>query len=88
MEMQTADQLSFLAAAGAATTGDYGDRAFADGQWKCRRNNSGSAAGDPGIYYPLGLASTMGMEMRTPSCFLADAAPAPGYYGSWASGLG
>ena len=29
-------QLSFLAAAGAATTGNYGDRAFADGQWKCR----------------------------------------------------
>ena len=27
--------LSFLAAAGAATTGNYGDRAFADGQWKC-----------------------------------------------------
>jgi len=29
-------QLSFLAAAGAAAEDDYGDRAFADGQWKCR----------------------------------------------------
>ena len=28
--------LSFLAAAGAAPEDDYGDRAFADGQWKCR----------------------------------------------------
>ena len=37
MENGDADgyQLSFLAA-GAATEDDYGDRAFADGQWKCR----------------------------------------------------
>ena len=39
MENGDADgyHLSFLAAAGAATEDDYGDRAFADGQWKCVR---------------------------------------------------
>ena len=38
MENGDADgyHLSFLAAAGAAPEDDYGDRAFADGQWKCR----------------------------------------------------
>ena len=35
--MQTATISASLAAAGAATEDDCGDRAFADGQWKCRR---------------------------------------------------
>ena len=37
MEMQTATISASLAAAGAAAEDDCGDRAFADGQWKCRR---------------------------------------------------
>ena len=37
MEMQTATISASLAAAGAAPEDDYGDRAFADGQWKCVR---------------------------------------------------
>ena len=35
--MQTATISASLAAAGAAAEDDCGDRAFADGQWKCRR---------------------------------------------------
>ena len=37
MEMQTATSSASLAAAGAAPEDNYGDRAFADGQWKCVR---------------------------------------------------
>lgn len=34
--MQTATSSASLAAAGAAPEDNYGDRSFADGQWKCR----------------------------------------------------
>ena len=37
MEIQTATISASLAAAGAAPEDNYGDRAFADGQWKCVR---------------------------------------------------
>jgi len=53
MEMQTATISGSLAAAGAATEDDYGDRVSADGQWKCVRpaRHPGSCCGTSSSWY-------------------------------------
>ena len=53
-------QLSFLAAAGAASEDDYGDRAFADGQWKCRLEQLWFRCGTPAPGYYGSWASASG----------------------------
>jgi hypothetical protein len=53
-------QLSFLAAAGAASEDDYGDRAFADGQWKCRLEQLWFRFGTPAPGYYGSWASALG----------------------------
>jgi hypothetical protein len=59
-------QLSFLAAAGAAPEDDYGDRAFADGQWKCVRpaRHPGSCCMRQSWYYASGRAGFCNGEWR------------------------
>ena len=55
-------------AAGAATEDDYGDRAFADGQWKCVRPSCfldpAAKPAAPGYYGSWGLASGNGEWRR------------------------
>ena len=47
-------------AAGAATTGNYGDRACADGQWKCRLEQLWFRGGTPAPGYYGSWASASG----------------------------
>ena len=74
-------QLRFLAAC-AAPEDDYGDRAFADGQWKCVRpaQHPDSCCGDSSSWYYGKYARVVanGEWRRLPAQLLWDAAPAPG----------
>jgi len=71
MENGDADgyHLSFLAAAGAAPEDDYGDRAFADGQWRCRLEQLRFLLRDQLLVYILCLLVWLQqwrMEIRLP----------------------
>jgi hypothetical protein len=65
VEMRTTISAS-LAAAGAAPEDNYGDRAFADGQWKCVRPAQlpGSCCMRQSWYYASGRAGFCNGEWR------------------------